>query len=106
MRPSVPLTWHSAPEHLRLLAAAINDILIGRGNATGTLTIAASVGTTTLTDLRIGPDTCIALMPTTANAAAALATTYVTSRGNGTATVTHANNAQTDRTYVYSLVTP
>ena len=106
MRPSVPLTWHSAAEHLRLVASAINDMLNGRGNATGTLTIAASVGTTTLTDPRIGPDTCIALMPTTANAAAGLTATYVTARGNGTATVTHANNAQVDRIYIYSLVTP
>jgi hypothetical protein len=44
-------------------------------------------------------------MPTTANAAAEIGngTIYVSSRGKQTATITHANNSQTDRTFAYAL---
>jgi hypothetical protein len=43
----------------------------------------------------------ILLSPTTANAAAALATTYVSAVTQGSFTLTHANNAQTDKTFGY-----
>lgn len=42
-------------------------------------------------------------MPTTANAAAEIATMYVSSRGNGTFTLAHSNAATGDRTYVYAI---
>jgi hypothetical protein len=43
-------------------------------------------------------------MPTTANAAAELATMFVSSRGKQTFTITHANNGQTDRTFKYVVI--
>jgi hypothetical protein len=43
----------------------------------------------------------VLLMPKTANAAAALASTYVTATAPGTFTLTHANTASTDRTFGY-----
>lgn len=98
-----PRTWGQVPEHLRILADRINLLINGRSNAVGDVTLTANAASTTLTDARIGVDSCIALMPTTANAAAALATTYVSARGKGTATITHANNAQTDRTFRYAI---
>ena len=72
---------------------------------TGTVTLAANAATTTLTDDRISYDSPILLQPTTSNAAAALATTYIseTGRKNGSATITHANNAQTDKTFRYFI---
>lgn len=98
-----PRTWGQVPEHLRILADRINQLINGRSNAVGDVTLTANAASTTLTDARIGPDSFIGLMPTTSNAAAALTATYVTSRGKGTATITHANNAQTDRTFRYSI---
>lgn len=65
----------------------------------GTVTLTASATTTTVTDKSITSESVIALMPTTANAAAALGTTYVSARSKGSFTLTHANNAQTDRTF-------
>ena len=117
--PGVPLDWGGATEaefqtpqevfsHLkdwtRLIAQAVRNLLDGKILATGSVTLTASAATTTLSDRRIGPDSVILLMPTTANAAAALATTYVASRGDQTATINHASNAQTDKTFAYAVL--
>lgn len=90
-------------EHRRLLAGAIINILRGKLNNTGSVTLTASSATTTLTDIRIGKDAVILFQPTTANAAAELATLYPGTPGDGTVTLNHANNAQTDRTFKYAI---
>lgn len=93
-----------AVEHRREIADGINSILQGNLNATDTVTLAVSVATTALSDSRIGPDSFIGFMPTTANAAAELPTLYVSSRTEQAATLTHANNAQADRTFAYLVI--
>ena len=77
----------------------------GKINATGTVTLTASATTTTLSDKRIGRNTKVVLMPTTANAATAFGTTYQTFPNAATeaAVLNHASNAQTDRTFAYAL---
>lgn len=84
----------------------VRNLVNGKVNSLGTVTLDASSATTTLSDPRIGPDSWIGFMPTTANAAAELGagTLYVSSRGDGTATLAHANNAQSDRTYRYVVL--
>lgn len=91
------------PAMLRRLQEAVNALGSGRSNAIGTVTLTASTTTTTVTDRRAGIDSVIALMPTTANAAAALATTYVSSRVIGSFVLTHASNAQADKTFKYAI---
>lgn len=90
--------------HRRQLALVANNVLNGKINSTGSLTLTANAATTTLSDRRIGANSTILLMPTTANAAGALATTYFTSFAEGSCTVNHANNAQTDRLYLYVVL--
>ena len=72
---------------------------------TGTVTLTANAASTTLTDDRISFDSYVGLLPTTSNAAAALATTYIpeTGRKNGSVTITHSNTATTDRTFRYYI---
>jgi hypothetical protein len=82
---------------------AINAILRGRSNATGSVTLTASVTTTTITDARISADSVIFLMPTTANAAGAVATTYQGTTANGSVIIHHANAGSTDRTFKYVI---
>lgn len=89
---------------IRRLVEAINSLQRGKMNAVTTVTLTANATTTTLTDNRIGGGTYIGLSPTTANAAAALGTTYVSAKAKESATITHANNAQTDRTFDVLLV--
>jgi hypothetical protein len=77
----------------------------GKLNVDGDITLTANVGSTTITDPRIGGHSVILFMPLTANAAAEVGngTMYVSSVGSETATITHANNAQTDREFHFAI---
>ena len=92
-------------EWIREVAGVANSLRDGKINATGTVTLTANAATTTLSDVRIGRTTKVVLVPTTANAAAALATTYFTYPNANTeaAVLNHANNAQSDRLFGYVL---
>ena len=70
------------------------------------VTLVAGGTTTVVTDFRVGIASFIGFMPTTANAAAEIGAggMYVSSRGKQTFTITHANNAQTDRTFTYCVL--
>lgn len=96
-----PLSRVSTIEQIVL---ALNAILTGRSNAVGTVTLTASVTTTTITDPRISADSAIVLAPTTANAAGAIATTYQGTTANGSCVINHANAASTDRTFKYVVI--
>lgn len=79
------------------------SILRGHTQNTGTLTLTANVATTTRVDSNCHANSVVLLSPTTANAAGALATLYVSSVLAGSFVLTHANNAQVDRTFKYTL---
>lgn len=83
---------------------AIIAALRGKLNNRGAVTLTANAASTTLTDEKIGPDSVILLSPMTANAAAAVGTTYFSTPGTGSATINHANNAQVDRTFRYVIL--
>lgn len=76
----------------------------GLREATGQVTLTANAASTTLANLKLRPTSKLFLTPTTANAAAALATTYVSTPTQGAAVINHANNAQTDRVFDFSIV--
>lgn len=90
--------------HRRQLAIVVNNVLSGKTNNTGTFTVTHDVATTTLTDSRIGANSVIVAMPTTANAAAELATLYFDTFADGSCVANHANNSQTDRTFRYAVI--
>lgn len=75
----------------RATADVVNGIMNGKTNNTGNVTIGLSVTSTVITDARIGADSVILFMPTNSNAATLLSggALYVSSRGKGTATITH-----------------
>lgn len=81
------------------IVQAVRELFQGRSLATGTVTLTASATSTTVRADNCGDESLIVLSPLTANAAAALATTYVSDVTNGSFTLTHANNAQTDRNF-------
>lgn len=84
----------------RDIALLVNRLLVGQINSFGSVTLTQSASSTAITEPYIMDNSVILLMPTTANAAAALATTYITC-ATGVATITHANNAQTDKTFKF-----
>lgn len=90
----------------REVHSAVRQIIDGRGNYTGTVTLTAGAASTAVPRTNANENAIVLLFPMTANAAAALTTTYV-AQASITKTgfsVTHANNAQTDRTFAYAMV--
>lgn len=89
--------------YLRRMWESLQATRRGKVECMAELTLTASAASTTLSDIRISKYSALIFDPLTANAAAELAagTLYVTTanRSDGTATVTHANNAQTDRSF-------
>lgn len=84
---------------------AVRDLFSGRSNAMGDVTLEASATSTTVSAMNCGPQSRISLTPRTANAAAALGTTYIPAATvvEGQFVIQHANNAQVDRTFGYAI---
>lgn len=91
-------------QDLTQFAFAINQLAEGRSNAVGTVTLAANVASTTVFAINCGSESVVLLMPKTANAAAAVATTYIATVSAGAFVISHANNVQTDRTFGYACL--
>jgi len=101
--PYVPEKVSSEPPFLRLLMKAINRAIAGKLNCTGTVTLTASAASTAITDNNCSAASTVLLQPTTAHAAAELATAYIVA-ADGSFTVNHANNGQTDRVFNYAIL--
>ena len=104
--PLVPRYWRDSTDHKALMAEAINQSLSGKLNCSGTVTLTPSATTTTITNPLIGVYSQISFMPETANASAEIGggTMYISSRSAGSAIITHANSAQTDRHFTYTVI--
>jgi hypothetical protein len=107
---NMPKRINDPIEWLRQTEPVVNGLMQGKSNNYGTVTLTANAASTTVTETegKISSTAVILLMPTTANASAEVGagTIYIsaTSPANKTFTITHANNAQADRTYRYIIV--
>jgi len=86
------------------LVTAVLQLIRGRSNAVGSVTLTAGATSTTVDFVNCSQDSQVFLSPRTANAAAALATTYISSVGNKSFTIAHANAASTDRTFGFAAL--
>lgn len=102
----VPGFLSNDPEWKRGIATWAMEVNQGHLNNTGSITLTANVASTTVTDARAGANSFIGFMPQTVNAAAEIGagTLYVATQGKQTFTITHANNAQADRTFRYTIL--
>ena len=86
----------------------LQQIKKGKTENVAEVTLTANAASTTISDIRISPQSVIVWHARTANAAAELGngTLYITdaNMSNGTAVVTHANNAQADRQYRIAII--
>jgi hypothetical protein len=82
----------------------MEGVLNGQTRNRGTVTLTAGTTSTAVNDPRFQSAQTVVLMPTTANAAGALATTYISARTAKQFTLTHANVGTTDRTFEYLFV--
>jgi hypothetical protein len=89
--------------NLQTIVDAIRQLFEGRSNAVGSVTLTANAATTVVAGPNIGLDSSIFLFPKTSNAAAAVATTFVLAANvvRGQFTISHANNAQTDKSFFW-----
>lgn len=98
-----PLRFPGEPdEHRRKIAQVVREMLNGRMNNTGVLTLTPNATQTTVTDIRVLAAMAVLLTPRSASAAAEAATTWVDPR-NGSFIVNHADNAIDDREFVYAI---
>lgn len=91
---------------LKKMNLSLQQLAAGRSNATGSVTLTANAASTAVTNDNFAAGSTVYFTATTANAAAEIGagTMYVSARAKGTFTITHANNAQTDRTYLYAIL--
>lgn len=88
----------------RAVAEVVNNMMDGKTNNTGTVTLSSSTTTTTLTDARISPDSVIIMTPMTLNAAKEFGTCYISARTKGSATISHQNTGHSDLDYTYVVI--
>lgn len=102
---SVPETMTDIPQWVKIIAAKVNQILRGRTNNVGEVTLTSGAASTSVTVPigLFGDRTVFVFDATTANAATALSSggMYVSARDPlaGTYTITHPNTAQADKTF-------
>ena len=87
----------------RNVSEVVNNILSGKINSTGSISLASSGTSTTLTDARISRDSVVLYMPTTANASAEMDNLF-TVTAVGSATLTHSAHGNADCTYKYVVL--
>jgi hypothetical protein len=111
------MSYNNMPKHmpdpiewLRRTEPVVNGLMQGKSNNYGTFTLIANAASTTVQEApnRISETSVVLYEPMTANASAerGAGTMYVsaTSPANSTFTITHSNNAQTDRTFRYAII--
>lgn len=106
--PARPRVQEDMPDdrfHRRQIAQHVINVESGRIDCTLLVTLDANANSTTVTDSRISLSTAPLMIPTTLHAAAEIAAggLYVTP-SKGQCVITHANNAETDRTYQMALL--
>jgi hypothetical protein len=82
----------------------IRQLIEGRSNAVGMVTLThdgVSTSTTVVANT-CGPNSAVLLCPTTAHAAAALATTYMSSVAPRQFVITHASTSNSDVTFFFA----
>lgn len=99
-----PVDRPDEPSFVSRLFDMLEGLLNGHTRNQGSVTLTANATTTTVDDPAFESHQTILLSPLTANAAAAIGTTYVSARTKGQFVLTHANNAQTDKDFEYTYV--
>lgn len=89
----------------RRLFDAIEDLLNGRSRNHGSVTLEANAASTVVDNPLFESHQTVVFSPLTANAAAEVGAggMYVSARTSGQFTITHANNAGTDRDFEYTF---
>lgn len=106
--PQTFSNFSQVTSYVRRLWDSLHALRLGKMECVDTITLTINVATTTYNRVGLSPQTVMSFDPKTANAAAELAagTMYVltANRSNDSWVITHANNAQADRTFQISCI--
>lgn len=105
-KTNIPAFQPEEDQHRRRIAEWSVQVMQGKLNNVGSVTLTTGVTSTTVVDARVGINSFIGFTPTTANAASegGAGTMYLSTRGEGLFVVTHANSASADRTFQYCVL--
>lgn len=111
VRPHIPTPPTNPTDHVGMMkwARHAHDAMKpwrnGKFDCTKTVTLTANAASTTVMDYRFSPQSYVGAMPQTANASAEIgAGTIYFAPTDGQCVVTHANNAQVDRTFTFVIL--
>lgn len=102
--PSVAPFIDDEREHRRQLSSVLGNAMLGKLNNTGSGTLTNGAVSTTVSDARVGPNSIIQLMPTSATAAVDLAGYSIRTRTKGSFTITHVSTSTADCTFGYAIL--
>ena len=88
----------------REISEVVNNIMNGKTNNTGSVTLTQSSTTTTLNDERIGESSVIVFTPLSSHAASEMAHLYISAQTKRQATITHRNTGHSDLNFRYIIV--
>lgn len=88
----------------RRVAQVVNNLLIGKLNNTGSVTLVNGGISTTVSDARCSGSSVINLMATSATGAIALDQWWISTRTDGAFTITHISTSTANCTASYSLL--
>lgn len=89
--------------HRRQLASALNNALQGKLNCTLDVSLRKDTVSTTVSDVRAGPNSAIVAVPTSANGGIALDGHYITSRMVGSFVINHVSTSTSDCTATLAI---
>jgi hypothetical protein len=101
--------FHAVPqitdekELSRRLREALNLVIQGKLNCTANLTLNKDAVSTTVSDVRAGPNSTILPMPTSATGASAFNTWWVSTRETGRFVISHVSTSTSDATATYAI---
>lgn len=103
-----PLYWPEPKQHRYQIAFAVQRILDGKINSTGSVTLGANSLTTVVKDRRVGENSVVFLMPTSESAGGEVGV-YISNIGEESGgvpsfTVNHGYDSRTDRTFKYVIL--
>lgn len=100
----IPTFQLDEQKHRQKISEWAKQVNQGHIKNVGTLTLAPSTVSTTVADARVGGSSFIGLSPTTANAASAVSSVFVSTVGVQTFTLTHASTASVDKKFTYCVL--
>jgi hypothetical protein len=86
------------------LLLVVQNLYDGKIQCTGQVTLVENETSTVVIDPRCCEQSVVHLSPFSANAVAVVNSTYVSSYGNGTFTITHTSLSSADRIWRYAII--